>query len=233
MTGVKHIFFDLDHTLWDFDLNSAETLTELFDQYNLGDCIESSQTFVENYQRINARFWKMYREGNIEKAKLTYIRFMETFELFGMQSDRDYAEKFASDYLARCPLKTHVFPTAIDTLQALKARFPLHIITNGFKEVQSVKMSSSGLDKFFDVVLYSEDVGVNKPDPRVFEKALELANAKNTESVMIGDNLDADIIGAENVGMKTIFFNPQGTVVDTNSKQIYQLSELIEIFDQT
>ncbi|MBN4072843.1 YjjG family noncanonical pyrimidine nucleotidase [Crocinitomix catalasitica] len=233
MTEVKHIFFDLDHTLWDFNRNSAETLTELYEQYKLGDYIESAETFVENYQRINSLFWKMYREGSIKKAKLRYIRFMETFELFGMQTDQKYVEKFATDYLTICPLKTNVFPDAIDTLRHLRNRYPLHIITNGFKEVQAIKMSSSGLDEFFDIVLCSEDVGVNKPNPKVFELALELANAKNTESVMIGDNYDADIVGAENVGMKTIFFNPTHTIVDSNTKQIYQLSELIEIFGQT
>jgi putative hydrolase of the HAD superfamily len=232
MTDVKHIFFDLDHTLWDFDRNSAETLTELFEERRLDDYIGTAEEFVTEYQKINATFWRQYREGNIEKTKLRYIRFMTTFEHFGMKKNQDFAEDFAAEYLQRCPLKKHVFPGTFETLDSLKKHYPLHIITNGFKEVQAIKMSSSGLDKYFDIILCSEDVGVNKPHAKVFHKAFELAGAQNHNSVMIGDTIEADIVGAENVGMKAIFFNPDRAVVDTNTKQIYHLTDLIEIFNQ-
>ena len=232
MKEVNHIFFDLDHTLWDFDRNSAETLTELFEEHQLGDHIETAEEFVKEYKRINRVFWTQYREGKIRKAELRYKRFLVAFEHFGMKTNREFAEQFAAEYLAICPLKKHVFPGTFEVLSHLKSDYPLHIITNGFKEVQDIKLSSSGLDRYFDVVLCSEDVGVNKPHPKVFHRAFELAGASNSESVMIGDTLEADIVGAENVGMKSIFFNPEKSVVDTKSRQIYHLTDLIEIFNR-
>lgn len=231
MKDIKHIFFDLDHTLWDFDRNSAETLTELFEQYQLGNHIPSAEAFVREYKRINRNFWTLYRDGKIQKHELRYQRFLEAFAYFGMTVDQRYAEDFAASYLAICPLKKHVFPGTFEVLDHLKANYPLHIITNGFKEVQDIKLNASGLGNYFDVVLCSEDVGVNKPHPKVFHRAFELAGTSNFESVMIGDTLEADILGAENVGMKSIFFNPEKEVVETKSKQIYHLADLIELFD--
>ncbi|MCG8577946.1 MAG: YjjG family noncanonical pyrimidine nucleotidase [Flavobacteriales bacterium] len=230
MKDVEHIFFDLDHTLWDFDRNSSETLAELFESYKLGDEIESSETFIAKYQEINNQFWKLYREGKIEKAKLRYIRFMQTFEIFGLKKDQKFAEQFAADYLEVCPHKTNVFPGTFETLEHLAGKYPLHIITNGFKEVQGIKMEKSGLGKYFDLILSSEDVGVNKPDPRVFNRALELTNASHNNSVMIGDTYEADIVGAENVGMKAILFNPSKANIEAKTNQIYHLTELIDIF---
>jgi len=228
--NISHVFFDLDHTLWDFDKNSTLTFEKIFELNNINVNLDE---FIEVYEPINIHYWKLYREEKIDKASLRYGRLKDAFNMLNIKVKSGMIYKLSDDYISYLPTFNHLFDGAIEILDYLHIKYKLHIITNGFKEVQAIKMSSSGLDEFFDIVLCSEDVGVNKPNPKVFELALELANAKNTESVMIGDNYDADIVGAENVGMKTIFFNPTHTIVDSNTKQIYQLSELIEIFGQT
>lgn len=229
MKSVKDIFFDLDHTLWDFEKNSGETLHELHNELELNSHTKDAHNFIEKYQEINHYYWKLYRDGKIEKAKLRVIRFQETLEHFGINDDK-LAERMGEEYLKRCPQKRHLFPDAIEVLEHLSKNYKLHIITNGFLEVQHIKTRQSGIHDFFDLILCSEEVGVNKPHPDIFHFAMKSTNAKAEESVMIGDTYEADILGAKSVGMKTIFFNPKKELVEEETLQIHELKELIDIF---
>ncbi|PZX20782.1 putative hydrolase of the HAD superfamily [Breznakibacter xylanolyticus] len=203
----KHLFFDLDHTLWDFDTNASLTLRELFVRYQLERFFDSYEQFFEAYQPVNADLWAQYHQGLIKKSFLYVERFAAPFRMFGCE-DRAMAERFGSDFLAECALKTALMPHAIDVLDYLKPFYQMHIITNGFKEVQYQKMEKSGLAPYFTKVFISEVVGAQKPSKVFFQYAVKSANARKVESLVIGDNLDADIQGAKNFNLDHVFYNP-------------------------
>lgn len=226
MKDVKHIFFDLDHTLWDFEKNSSEAITELFDVFNLHEKINSLPKFLSEYQRINALYWRQYDRGEIDKQTVRYGRFYDIFSTYQIDDHKELAVKFADEYLLLAPTKKNTFPYTHEILTYLKPKYKLHLITNGFKEVQSTKMRMTNLKPYFEIIICSEDVGVNKPNPKIFITALEKAHAIASESLMIGDNFEADILGAQNVGIKTIHFNPKKEPKKAESSEIHCLSEL-------
>lgn len=226
MKSITHIFFDLDHTLWDFEKNSSEAITELFDDFNLHEKILSLPDFLADYQKINAVYWMKYDRGEIDKHTVRYGRFYDIFSQHKIENHKLFAEKFADKYLELAPTKKNTFPFALDVLTYLKKKYRLNIITNGFKEVQSVKMRITNLESYFDLVLCSEDAGVNKPHPKIFNMAMEIAGAIPNESLMIGDSFESDILGAQNVGMKTIHFNPKKETKKSELLEIHCLSEL-------
>jgi putative hydrolase of the HAD superfamily len=230
MKSVKHIFFDLDHTIWDFETNSKETLGELFEEFELHSVIDNKERFLATYQTVNAIYWKKYRDGHIDKHTVRFGRFKDTLARFKVPNSEELGQAIGDEYVQRGPKKTHLFPHAHETLSYLKDKYPLHLITNGFKEVQFVKMSGSNLEQYFDVILCSEEVGVNKPHRRVFETALQRANVDPNASVMIGDNMEADIIGAKKVGMNTILFDPKKEHNTAQSTVIHSLKELTNLF---
>ncbi|WP_293881469.1 YjjG family noncanonical pyrimidine nucleotidase [Sphingobacterium sp. UBA1498] len=207
--GKKDIFFDLDHTIWDFDKNAEESLHELYFKYKFDRLFnqESSTRFIETYTINNHRLWGLYHHGKISKPELRTARFADTFTELGVDPEL-FPEEFELEYLAICPQKTNLFPNAHETLTYLSDRYNLHLISNGFKEACETKLEKSDLRKYFKHIFISEVVGVNKPDPRIFQFAMATAFAQPQLSLMIGDNLDADIRGAVNVGMDAIFFNP-------------------------
>ncbi|MDR6737569.1 YjjG family noncanonical pyrimidine nucleotidase [Sphingobacterium sp. 2149] len=207
--GKKDIFFDLDHTIWDFDKNAEESLHELYFKYKFDRLFnqESSTRFIETYTINNHRLWGLYHHGKISKPELRTARFADTFTELGVDPEL-FPEEFELEYLAICPQKTNLFPNAHETLTYLSDRYNLHLISNGFKEACETKLEKSDLRKYFKHIFISEVVGVNKPDPRIFEFAMATAFAQPQLSLMIGDNLDADIRGAVNAGMDAIFFNP-------------------------
>jgi len=227
---VKHIFFDLDHTLWDFDRNSAETLHELYETFKLASYIATPEEFIEVYKEINAKLWKQYAIGDVSKTELRHTRFRSAFSHFSIRDNDRLSEEFSTEYMRLCPLKSHLIPGARETLTALHFSFRLHVITNGFMEIQQVKMESSGIEDFFHLVLCSEEVGFNKPHPEIFRRALKLASARASESVMIGDTYEADVVGAKDAGMHAILFNPQKGFVDADVIQIHSLNQLIDVF---
>lgn len=204
----KDIFFDLDHTIWDFDRNAEETLHELYYQYNFDSLFkqQSSESFIAHYTANNHRLWALYHHGKIDKATLRKNRFSDTFEQLGVDPNL-FPVAFEEEYLEICPTKTNLFPHAHETLSYLQDKYTLHLISNGFKEACEKKLIHSNLAPYFKTIVISENVGVNKPDPRIFAYALENANASLNNSIMIGDNLDADVRGAQNYGMDAIFFN--------------------------
>jgi len=229
MKNVTHIFFDLDHTLWDFEKNSSEAIIELFEIFNLHKKINSIDEFIKKYQIINAEYWNRYNHGLIDKQTVRYGRFKDLFSDYTIDDHIKLAHQFADEYLLLAPTKKNVFPGTHETLNYLKNKYELHIITNGFKEVQAIKMKHTQLDSYFKSVLCSEDVGVNKPHPDVFNAALKMSGANSINSLMIGDSFEADIVGAKNVGMKTVFFNPQKKIQQQESAEIQHLADLKNI----
>ena len=185
---MKHLFFDLDRTLWDFETNSETALNILFDELKLGDSIRSFRSFHTQYKKINAQLWYDYAKGKVSKEELRTSRFDRTLKKFKI-NDATLAMKLGDGYVELSPYQTNLFPHTIETLDALKKEdYQLHIITNGFKEVQYIKLKNSGLIDFFDVILCSEEVGKTKPSPLVFQAAIDRANATKKESLMIGDD---------------------------------------------
>lgn len=205
----KDIFFDLDHTIWDFDLNAKETLHELYYTYHFDRLFntKNSDLFIETYTINNHRLWDLYHHGKIDKQTLRKARFEDTFSQLGVDPSL-FPVAFEEEYLAICPTKTNLFPHAHETLAYLYNKYTLHLISNGFKEACEKKLKHSKLSPYFKTIVISENVGVNKPHPQIFEYAVTEGNANKELSIMIGDNLDADVRGAQNFGMDAIFFNP-------------------------
>jgi putative hydrolase of the HAD superfamily len=228
---IKHIFFDLDHTIWDFDKNAEETLHELYEVYKLRDLgLLSAHEFITKYTENNHSLWAQYHLGLISKDLLRAERFRKTFIELGVHPDH-VPHQFEEDYVKISPTKTNLFEGARKVLAYLQKKYTLHIISNGFKETTLTKMDLSGLNPYFSNVIISEEVGVNKPDKAVFQYAIDKATAKVDESIMIGDSLEADIYGAQNFGMKAIFFNPLNKEKPADvSMQIMHLEELINLF---
>ncbi len=228
----KHIFFDLDHTLWDFERNAEETLEELFHQYGFREKLKiaSFPVFMDCYSRNNQRVWALYHNGKIDKTELRRARFADTFTELGVDPMLFPAE-FEQDYLRICPHKTNLFPYTHETLSYLKDRYVLHLISNGFKDAAEIKVAKTGLQAYFDQIIISEVVGVHKPNPAIFAHALQVAGADCTESVMIGDSLEADIYGAQAFGMDAIFFNPKDADVPADvPHSIRELRTLMQQF---
>lgn len=210
MPKYKHVFFDLDRTLWDFDTNSNRALIEIYESFNLkGEGIDDFTEFAKQYQVINEKLWGWYRMGNIKKNELRKRRFTEALAHFGCM-DTALGINLEETYIKISPYQTTLMPNAIETLEYLSEKYILHIITNGFEEVQGIKMQQSGLDPFFKHMITSERAMARKPDPVVFHLACNLANTRPSESLMIGDDLTADIGGAQNVSMDQVYFNPDG-----------------------
>lgn len=228
---IEHIFFDLDHTIWDFDKNAQETLTELYHQYELKALgLSSCETFIEKYTDNNQLLWADYHMGRISKETLRSQRFHKTFVEMGIAPER-VPHQFEADYVRFSPHKTNLFEGSEKVLAYLQKKYTLHIISNGFKETTLIKMDRCNLNPYFTNVIISEDVGVNKPDKAIFEYALQKAGAKKENSVMIGDSIEADIRGAQDYGIKAIFFNPLNKERPADvAWQIMHLEELMEHF---
>ena len=226
---IKHIFFDLDHTIWDFDRNAEETLTELYARYKLESLgLSSSREFIDTYTENNQLLWAEYHLGKITKETLRSERFSKTFIQLGIQPSH-IPSQFEDDYVRLTPTRTNLFEGSEKVLTYLQKKYALHIISNGFKESTLTKMDKSGLNPYFANVIISEDVGVNKPDKAIFEYALRLASAQKEESIMIGDSLEADIRGAQDYGMKAIYFNPMNK--EKPEDVLWQITHLEELLN--
>ncbi|TSD63927.1 noncanonical pyrimidine nucleotidase, YjjG family [Inquilinus sp. KBS0705] len=226
----KHIFFDLDHTIWDFDKNAEETLHELYGVYKLKEVgLHSADLFIETYTRNNHSLWAQYHTGQITKDELRDARFKKTFTELGLHPDAIPAD-FEDAYVNLCPTKTNLFPHAHETLTYLQSKYTMHLISNGFKDSSQLKIDGCNLGGYFQNVIISEVVGANKPDPAIFNHAVELAGTTIAESVMIGDSIEADIRGAMGVSMDAIYFNPFGLEKPADVPvQITHLKELMTL----
>lgn len=220
---VKDIFFDLDHTLWDFDKNSILAFKRVFKKFKINIEFDA---FIKIYEPINVEYWKKYREDKVSKESLRRGRLRDSFNFFDLIYTTEKIDKIADAYIQELPFDNHLFKGALEILDYLILKYNLHIITNGFEEVQHKKLKNSGISHYFSTVTTSEEVGVKKPNSKVFLTALKKANSLPEESVMIGDSLEADILGANNIGMQTIFFNYRNESI---SKKMKSIDSLIEI----
>ncbi|TGD57074.1 YjjG family noncanonical pyrimidine nucleotidase [Flavobacterium humi] len=225
--AIKHIFFDLDHTLWDFDRNSElafeRILQNYFPQVELRE-------FIRVYAPINQVCWKLYQKDEITHQELRYKRLKDTFDILGQEISTQLIDAISEEYIQYLPDFNHLFDDAVPVLEYLSQNYELHIITNGFAEVQYKKINNSNIGHFFKTITNSETAGTKKPNHGIFSHALKEAKAFKNESVMIGDCLDADVNGALDFGIAAIFFNSGQIDVDKNIRQITTLTELKNIF---
>lgn len=227
----KHVFFDLDRTLWDFDTNSRTVLSDIFQKYSLQERgVDSHLSFIDVYQKINEICWVDYRKGVLDKESLRSIRFEKTLSHFKIE-DIKLIEEIADDYVLHSPQQTGLIPYTLEVLQYLiEKKYQLHIITNGFEEVQHIKMDRCGLTSYFQKIITSEMAGAKKPDSLVFKYALSLSNARAEESIMVGDDLEADVIGAREIKMDQVYYNPLNKPHQEKvSYEIRNLQELMSI----
>ena len=201
---ISHVFFDLDHTLWDFDKNSGLTFEKIF---KLNDIDVNLNEFLEVYEPINLSYWKLYREEKIDKESLRYKRLNDTFNILNYEVKSRIINKLSVDYIDHLCTFNHLFDGTTELLEYLAPKYELHIITNGFTEVQQGKLNNANINQYFKTVTNSEMVGVKKPNPKIFSHALTLAKANVENSIMVGDNLEADILGALDFGIDAICFN--------------------------
>ena len=224
---IKHVFFDLDRTLWDFEKNSHKELMNLWAKHQLHQKgISLPEEFIRIYKRINEDCWALYRDNALTKEALRTKRFADTLEYFGILDDK-VAESIGHDYITNCPYRTALFPNAFEIIDYLKSKYELHIITNGFEEVQYVKMKQSNLTEHFSEIITSEKAGAKKPHPQIFAFAADKVGASAQDCVMIGDDLLCDIQGAIDFGMQAIYFNPHK--VKHNIDVLGNVQDLIEI----
>ncbi len=230
--NYKHLFFDLDHTLWDFDANAMETLHNVYEDLQLESTgINDFTLFCKQYLHHNAVLWDQYHHGLITTEDLKWKRMWRTLLEFKIGSE-ELARKMSDYFLELLPTKQNLFPYTHEILYHLKQKeYKLHLITNGFEKTQWRKLDSSKLGQYFEEVITSETSNSIKPNKEIFEYALNVTGALLQESIMIGDNLDADIKGAMNAGMDAVFVNHLHIKTDINPTYIiYHLKELEDIF---
>lgn len=220
---ITDVFFDLDHTLWDFDKNSALTFKKILYEQSVSVDLEE---FLTIYAPINLSYWKLYREEKIGKSELRYQRLKTTFDRLKYPIRDEQIDILSRDYIAHLSNFNHLLPSAIDILEYLKPRYKLHIITNGFQEIQEKKLRNAGILEYFGHVVNSEMAGVKKPNPYIFQMALNRAGASPESALMVGDSLEADILGAQAVGLHTLHFNAHNDPVHDYCQMIHDLSEI-------
>jgi putative hydrolase of the HAD superfamily len=227
----KHLFFDLDHTLWDFERNSSEALTQIYGDYDLLELgVTSCDDLIATFLRINTDLWQAFDQGRLEHSYIREHRFRLVFEALDLSMPH-FCKQLGESYLELLPKKSYLLDGALDVLEySVRRGYILHLVTNGFDSIQRAKMASSGIDHFFKNVITYDKANAKKPDPKIFTCALEYAGAKVEECVMIGDNWEADIVGAKRCGLDTIFYNPGGVKFDeVPTFDIVHLRELKEI----
>lgn len=220
---ITDIFFDLDHTLWDFDKNSELAFDKIFKENHPK---VDTKSFVEIYAPINQACWKLYQVDKISHEELRYKRLKDSFDALNYSISDEDINQMSVDYITYLPENNMLFDGAKEVLDYLNLKYKLHIITNGFAEVQYKKLNNSGISDYFISVTNSEMAGVKKPNPKIFEYALSKANANKKNSIMIGDCIDADVKGALDFGIDAIFFNESKIEIPSHIRQVNHLLEL-------
>ena len=223
---ITDIFFDLDHTLWDFDKNSVLAFDKIFRKEYPSI---NTATFIDKYVPINHACWKLYQFDKISHEELRYQRLKQTFDAIDYVISDDEIYKISHHYIEFLPDNNQLFDGAIEVLNYLKPNYNLHIITNGFAEVQTRKLNNSGIISYFQTVTNSEMAGVKKPHPNIFEFALSLANVSKENALMIGDCIDADVRGAIDFGIQAILFDETSKHKNSEVRTINHLLELTKI----
>ncbi|WP_111309269.1 YjjG family noncanonical pyrimidine nucleotidase [Confluentibacter sediminis] len=223
LKGITDVFFDLDHTLWDFDRNSALTFDKIFKINQIEIDLEN---FLVHYKAINLQYWKLYRDEKIDKDVLRFGRLNDTFLALNYTIEKEIIQKLSTDYITYLTDNNYLYDDAIPILEYLYKNYNLHILSNGFEEVQSKKLIKSNILSYFKTITNGEDIGVKKPNPQIFHYAIEKAKTSIDKSVMIGDGYEADILGALNIGMEVIFFDEFQKPIEPHIKKINHLIEL-------
>jgi putative hydrolase of the HAD superfamily len=220
---IKTIFFDLDHTLWDFEKNSALTFEKIFSAAEVDVPLDA---FLNAYVPINHQYWKLYRDNQITQEELRLLRLQKTFEQLGLQFQPAELSHFSTQYIQYLCTFTHLFEGTVELLTHLRPSFDLHLITNGFDEVQHFKVSNSDLSQYFGQIFTAEKVGYKKPHPKIFAHALEQTATLPEHALMIGDSLEADILGAQDMGMQAIHFNSHNEPLHKHCLIVNSLAEI-------
>lgn len=208
MNKIKHIFFDLDNTLWDYRRNAKIALEDLYKEYGIEEKYGLSfQAFFPVYEKINEALWEAYRNDEISKEELRIKRFTDTFHELGVE-ETDFVEEMEEKFLTAVSNNQHLVEGTVELLDYLKDKYSLHILTNGFAELLDKKIDASELKGRFRTITTGEEAGAAKPAAVSFETAMKKAGAATGDSIYIGDDWVADIVGATDIGMKAIFFNP-------------------------
>ena len=228
MKRYKCILFDLDHTLWDYETNSREALSELYDQFKLGERGVREQGFLQTFYVINNELWDLYDRGLLHRDVIRKERFHRIFMAHGVD-DYDMSLRFSSEYLEHSPKKKNLMEGCKETLDYLLPKYSLVIVTNGFDEIQSSKLLSSGIHHYFNDVVTSARAGHKKPAKEIFEFALKENKVEAHETIMIGDNLVTDIAGAKNASVDTVFYNPNR--VEHQSTVDFEIASLTELMN--
>lgn len=224
--GYKCVLFDLDHTLWDYECNAREMLLELHSTHALAEKGIAFEDFHRLFKSINLELWDLYDRGLIDNEVIRSQRFTRVLAGFGLVDDR-LSAVLSYEYLYGCPKKCNLMPHAKEVLEYLSKNYMLTVVTNGFEEIQHVKLSSGDITHYFDHVITSQKAGYKKPSRQIFDYALSVNNLACHEAIMIGDNLVTDIGGARNASIDTVFYNPAAVAHTAEvSHEIRCLSEL-------
>lgn len=220
---ITDVFFDLDHTLWDFEKNSALTFKKIFKQLQINLQLHD---FISAYQSINHYYWKLYRENKISQKELRHKRLIRTFQAIDHPFDPKSIDTISDHYILHLSTFSNLFEGTISLLEELRVKYRLHIITNGFEAVQHHKIKNSGLSPYFKNIFTAEKVGYKKPHPIIFEHALSETRTSAQKSLMVGDSLEADILGALNSGMQAIHFNSHNEPFHDHCPVVESLEEI-------
>lgn len=226
----KNLFFDLDDTLWAFSANARDTFEEMYSKHRLDAFFDSFDHYYSLYRERNVELWAEYGNGQITKEELNCQRFLYPLEAVGA-GNYTLSKAYSDDFFAVIPTKKRLMPHAEEVLDYLSSRYNLYILSNGFRELQFTKMHSGGIDRYFKKVILSEDIGVMKPWPQIFNFALSATQSELKDSLMIGDSWDADITGANGIGMHHIFYNVtnRSEFPFRPTYQVKDLKELVEL----
>lgn len=225
----KCIFFDLDHTLWDYETNSNETLKELYHHYALQHVgVSSVESFQQRFKEVNTQLWDLYDRGEIGSEVIRRERFKQILTYFNAYEEK-LSQNLSAEYLECCPQKAALMPHATDVLDYLSGKYNLTVVTNGFEEIQHMKLTAGNLHRYFDYVVTSQKAGYKKPAKEIFEFALRSNAVQAEETIMVGDNLITDIGGARNAAIDTTFYNPEN--LSHNETVKYEIKSLLELCD--
>ena len=224
----KCLLFDLDHTLWDYETNSRKSLSELYKEFGLNNRGVDEKQFLDTFYVINNELWDSYDRGLLHRDVIRNDRFHKILMALGVD-DYKMSLDLSNEYIAQSPKKKNLMEGCKETLDYLRPKYPMVIVTNGFDEIQSTKLSSGGIEHYFTSIVTSARAGHKKPSKEIFEFALRENNASPREAIMIGDNLLTDIAGAINAKIDTVFFNPNK--VKHNTHVSYEIESLRQLMN--